>query len=144
MAIPAFVINKEHIVTHWNRACERLTGISSIEMVGTRDAWKAFYPIKRPVLADLVVDNSPEEIIAHYYKGKYTKSPLVTQAYEVQDFFPHFSDDGKWLFFTATQLIDASKNICGAIETFQDITKRKKAEKEIQESKHQIWPTMQF
>ena len=25
--IPTFVINKDHIVTHWNWACEKLTGL---------------------------------------------------------------------------------------------------------------------
>ena len=27
--IPTFVINQDHIVTHWNRACEKLTGYKS-------------------------------------------------------------------------------------------------------------------
>ena len=34
--IPTFVINKDHIVTHWNRACERLTGYKAEEIVGTK------------------------------------------------------------------------------------------------------------
>ena len=34
IAIPAFVIDHEHVVTHWNFACEKLTGISSAEMTG--------------------------------------------------------------------------------------------------------------
>lgn len=119
MAIPTFVIDREHIVTHWNRACEILTGISSIDMIGTQDAWKAFYPTKRPVLADLVVDGSSEKTIAHHYEGKFAKSLLVDDAYEAQDFFPHLGEDGKWLFFTATQLLGNSKEILGAIETFK-------------------------
>ena len=134
MAIPAFVIDDKHIVTHWNRACEKLTGVPAADVIGTQDAWKAFYPEKRPVLADLVVDRSIEEVIAEYYQGKYEKSVLVDNAYEAQDFFPNLGKGGKWLYFTATRLMDSSNNIVGAIETFQDLTKRKEAEKSLRES----------
>jgi len=134
MAIPAFVIDSKHNVTHWNRACEKLTGVPAADVIGTQDAWKAFYPAKRPVLADLVVDGSIEEVIARHYKGKYEKSVLVDNAYEAQDFFPNLGKGGKWLYFTATRLIDSSNNIVGAIETFQDLTKRKEAERSLRES----------
>jgi signal transduction histidine kinase len=134
MAIPAFVIDHKHTVTHWNRACEKLTGVPAADVIGTQDAWKAFYPAKRPVLADLVVDRSIEEVIARHYKGKYEKSILVDNAYEAQDFFSNLGKEGKWLYFTATRLTDSSNKIVGAIETFQDLTKRKQAEKSLRES----------
>ncbi|MGD9260076.1 MAG: PAS domain-containing protein, partial [Desulfobacterales bacterium] len=34
--IPTFVMNKEHAVTHWNRAMEKVTGVSTEAMVGSR------------------------------------------------------------------------------------------------------------
>jgi PAS domain S-box-containing protein len=34
--IPTFVINRDHVVTHWNHALEVLTGYSADTMVGTR------------------------------------------------------------------------------------------------------------
>jgi len=40
--IPTFVINKDHIVTHWNRACENLTGYKTEEIVGTNKQWLPF------------------------------------------------------------------------------------------------------
>ena len=45
--IPTFVINKDHIVTHWNRACEKLTGYKTGEIVGTDKQWLPFRPEKR-------------------------------------------------------------------------------------------------
>lgn len=98
MAIPVFVMDKEHCITHWNKACERLTGISAGDMIGTQDAWRAFYPKKRSLLADLVVDGAPEDSVAEYYGGKYSKSELVEGGYDVQDFFPRLGEGGKWLF----------------------------------------------
>lgn len=55
-----FVIDENHTVTHWNRACEVVTGTAAADIIGTRDQWRAFYPAKRPVLADLVLDGSIE------------------------------------------------------------------------------------
>ena len=38
--IPIFVIDNDHVITHWNRACEMLTGVSSEEMIGTKRQWE--------------------------------------------------------------------------------------------------------
>ena len=69
MAIPAFVIDRRHIVTHWNRACEKLTGVPAADVIGTQDAWKAFYPEKRPVLADLAIGGDCADTILHVPGG---------------------------------------------------------------------------
>src|SRR6266511_2753240 len=73
ISIPTFVIDRDHVITHWNRALENLTGLSASEMIGTRKQWYAFYPAERPVLADLVVDNAPEDMITRFYDGKHLK-----------------------------------------------------------------------
>ena len=48
--IPTFVINKDHIVTHWNWACEKLTGYKAEEIVGTNKQWLLFRPKERPAM----------------------------------------------------------------------------------------------
>ena len=40
--IPTFVIDRDHVVTHWNRSLETLTGYRAADLVGTRDHWKPF------------------------------------------------------------------------------------------------------
>ncbi|MEA1958269.1 MAG: PAS domain S-box protein, partial [Chloroflexota bacterium] len=72
--IPTFVINKEHIVTHWNKACENLTGISKDQVHNTKNQWKAFYDKESPVMADLIVDKASEKVIAKRYGENYRKS----------------------------------------------------------------------
>ena len=59
--LPAFTIDNDHTITHWNKACERFTGLSAKEMVGTRDQWKPFYEAQQPVMADLVLNYMPEK-----------------------------------------------------------------------------------
>ena len=86
--IPTFVVDKQHVITHCNKAYENLTGISSDRMIGTSKQWMTFYPRERPVLADFVVDDAPEEKIAEYYGGIYRKSSVAEGGYEAEKFFP--------------------------------------------------------
>ena len=136
--IPTFVIDKDHTIIHWNKACARLTGFSSEEMVGSQDQWKAFYLKKRPVMADLVIDRAKAETITSYYADKYNKSSLIEDAIEAEDYFEFGEgEEGKWLFFTAAPLKDSDGTIIGAIETLQDITERKRMEEEIR-ANHEV------
>ncbi len=129
MTVPTFTMNKNHIITHWNTACAELTGIPAIDIIGSRNAWQAFYPRIRPVLADLIVDVASESTVAWYYNGRYTRSRLATGGYEAQNYFPSLGDEGRYLQFAATALRDFSGRIVGAIETLQDITTHRRAAK---------------
>jgi len=127
-SVPTFVIDNEHNITHWNRACENLTGISADEIVGTRNQWMAFYPAKRPSIADLIVENASGEEIAAHYPDMCRESAVIDGGYEAEDFFPAIGEKGRWLFFTAAPLKDEKGKIIGAIETLQDVSDRKQAE----------------
>lgn len=122
--IPTFVINKSHTVTHWNKACETLTGYPAERIIGTNRHWAPFRPRKRPIMADVIVDEMPEAEIEKYYGKQWKKSALIEGAYEAEEFFPHFGETGKWLFFTAAPLRDPAGNVVGAIETLWDRTER--------------------
>lgn len=127
-SVAMFVIDHRHLVTHWNRACEALTGIATTDVVGTNQQWRAFYPQERPCMADLVLDGAIEARVAQYYGNKgYRRSAVLAGTYEAEDFFPNFGDGGRWLFFTAAPLKDNHGRIIGAIETLQDITEQKRA-----------------
>ncbi|HIJ90475.1 MAG: ATP-binding protein [Desulfobulbaceae bacterium] len=131
-SIPTFVIDENHTITHWNKACAVMTGLPASEMVGTQNQWKAFYLYQRPILADLVLDGANESHVAKFYSGKYRLSSLVRGAYEVEDFFD-FGHESKWLFFTAAPIKNLAGDIIGAIETLQDISARKAMEAEIRQ-----------
>jgi two-component system, cell cycle sensor histidine kinase and response regulator CckA len=131
---PTFIIDGNHIITHWNMACEKLTGHSAAGMVGTNKHWVAFYPTERPVLADFIVDGSTQDEMDEYYMGEQNESVLVEGAYEGEAFFPNLEEKGKWLFFTAAPLRDHGGNVIGAIETFQDTTERKSIEDQFRQA----------
>lgn len=131
--IPQFVIDKNHRVISWNHALEEYSGIRSSDILGTTDPWMAFYHSKRPVLADLIIDNLPDEI-ERWYSGKFFPSRYVEGAFEVTDFFPHMGVGGKWLFFTGSALRDSQGRIVGAVETLEDVTDIKLKEEELRSS----------
>ena len=130
--IPTFIINNEHILTHWNRACEQLTGHNAYELVGTDRQWVPFRSAKRPTMADVIVGEMSEDDVSKYYGSSWRKSGLINEAYEAEEFFPHLGKDGKWIFFTAAPIKSPDGKIMGAIETLKDITEDKKAHEELE------------
>ncbi|MBW1701217.1 MAG: PAS domain S-box protein [Deltaproteobacteria bacterium] len=121
---PMFVIDKDHKITHWNKACEKLTGFSSEELIGTERQWEPFYPRKRPTLADLLIDGKIETIRSLYKDMNLRRSPMVEEAYEAEHFFPHLGPEGTHLYLNAAPIKDDAGNIQGAIITYQDFTDR--------------------
>ncbi len=126
--VPTFVIDANHIVTHFNKACAITLGVQASEVIGTRRLGHIFYGHDRPVMADLIVDGAMKEIIDDLYQNKYRGSLVVPDAYEAESYFPNLGTSGRWLFFTAAPLRNPGGDIVGAIETLQDITERKVAE----------------
>lgn len=135
--VPTLVINAEHKVTHWNKACTLVTGMSAEAMIGSDRHWSAFYPEERPIMADLIVSGDMENLQT-LYNGIFRRSPVVPDALEAESFFPHFGETGRWLYFTAAPLRDASGRIIGAIETLQDVTERHKAEEGLRQYQAQL------
>ncbi|MCP3900092.1 MAG: PAS domain-containing protein, partial [Desulfobacteraceae bacterium] len=129
--IPTFIINNDHILTHWNRACEELTGYNSYELVGTDRQWSPFRSSKRPTMADVIVGGMEEDEVQKYYGDSWKKSDLIKEAYEAEEFFPHLGEKGKWIFFTAAPIKSEDGKIVGAIETLRDSTLDKKAQQEL-------------
>jgi two-component system, NarL family, sensor histidine kinase DegS len=127
-AIPFFVINKEHVVTHWNKAMEALSRRKREDIIGKDDHWKPFYDEKRPSMADLIVDGASSWDIKIYYRDRFKEYPLIEGAYEAEDYFPNLGDEGMWLHFTASPIKDDKGQIIGAIETVIDVSERKKLE----------------
>lgn len=132
--VPTFVIDMDHVITHWNKACEMTIARTAAEMIGTRNQWEPFYPEPRPVLADLIVSGTVDEVVDTYYPKKFRRSVLVPGAYEAEDFFPHLGESGRWLSFSAAPLRDDQGALVGAIEVMQDITRQKLAEQNLQQA----------
>ncbi len=128
--IPTFVINKDHIVTHWNKALEKLSGRTADEVVGTNQQWAPFWQSERPTMADVILDQTDRLEVQRLYGSQWRESGLIEGAYEAEVFFPRVGEKGKWLWFTAAPIKSPDGTIVGAIETLWDKTEDKKAEEE--------------
>ena len=126
--VACFVIDTSHVVVYWNEALARMSGVAAADVLGTHDQWRAFYQAHRPVLADLVIDGGPAQLLEKFYKGKYRSSPHLAGGWESEDFFPNLGDNGRWLAFSAAPIRNAEGKVVGCVETLQDITERKRAE----------------
>lgn len=130
--VPTFAIDNEHVITHWNRACELISGLTAAEMVGTRDHWRFLYSHERPLLVDLIVSGTIEQNVNVLYRNKPRRSSVIEGTYQIEDFFPHLGETGRWLSFSASALRNPEGQIVGAIEVLQDITQQKSAELALQ------------
>ena len=128
--IPTFVMNKDHVVTHWNKAMEKVTGSKAETMVGKTTPSTAFWGEERPTMADVILDQIGEDEIRKLYGAQWRKSTLIEEAYEAEVFFPRMGESGKWCWFTAAPIKAPDGRIVGAIETLWDKTEDKKAEEE--------------
>jgi len=136
--IAQFAIGLDHRVKVWNKACELLTGVSAEEIIGTDHQWKIFYSRKRPVLADLVVEQDYEKFLEIYGTKNPAQSSIVPNAWEATDYFENFNGKPRYIYFLAAPVFDDKGNITGAVTTLQDVTLRKIQEDAMKRESEQL------
>ena len=128
-SVATFVIDKGHRVITWNRACEELTGLKAEEMLGSCDAWRPFYPEKRQVLADLIIDGRAGDLSGLYETS--SQSTILSGGLHAAGWYPALNGMARFICFDAAPIRDAQGEVIAAIETLRDITERKLAEDEL-------------
>jgi diguanylate cyclase (GGDEF)-like protein len=131
LVVPTFVIDAAGRVLIWNKACERLTGVSASEVVGGREHWRAFYDLQRPCLADLVLAKRVTEISALYAKdGNFGISDFGVSA-ENWCVMPRVGHR-LYLAIDAGPIYDESGSLIAVVETLRDITVQKQAQTDLE------------
>jgi two-component system, sensor histidine kinase and response regulator len=121
------VINNKGEVIAWNKAMEKMTGVTASDMLGKGNYEYSlpFYGERRPSLMDLVL-RPQEEILPKYTD---TATRIEGEAY-----MPALRSGKTYLYGTASVLRDSIGNIVGAVESIRDITERKRTEEALRES----------
>ncbi len=122
-----FIVDREGIVTAWNRAAEDLTGAKAADMIGKGDYEYAipFYGERRPIMIDMVFH--PEEEVRQRYTHVRREGDVISGE-------SYICPEGKgkiWIQARAIALRDADGAIIGGIESVHDLSARKKFEDEL-------------
>jgi len=115
--LPTFVVDLEHRVIQWNRACQKMTGIPTEEIIGKKVPVSLYVDNKRS-LADIMIE-SPDSILDKFSSSIVSKTD--SGFFEVGVPFPHLKKDMR-ANVTVAPILDINGIIKGAIEIIQDVT----------------------
>ena len=127
LVVPTFVIDPKRRVVIWNRACERLTGVSASEVLGTSGHWRAFYQKRRHCLADLVALGQQDKMGELYSEHSVPDSNSLGVAAENWCVMPKLGNQ-LYLAIDAGPIHDEDGNLIAVVETLRDMTDQKRAE----------------
>lgn len=130
--IPTFMIDRDHQVVFWNRALESLSKISREQVLG-KTMYEVLAPAYQgsppPVLADLILDMTEEELLSHH--GDKIGKSGSDEAFEVTlKIWPE--GEKRVIDSVATRIRDHRGEVIGAIQCAQDITEKKQLQQQLQ------------
>lgn len=126
LVVPTFILNPRREVVVWNKACERLTGVTAGEVIGSRNHWRAFYREKRSCLADLVALDRPDLLNTLYPEFTVSEHGLGFSA-ENWCVMPKLGNQ-LYLAIDAGPVHDEDGKLIAVVETLRDMTDQKRAE----------------
>ena len=126
------------IVVAWNRAIEKMTGVTAAEIVGKGDFVYAvpFYGKQRPILIDLVENRNPQ-LRKHYDFKVLDKNTLHAEAFVASA----YGGKGAYLSGLAAPLYDNDGNYVGAVESIRDISDQKQVEETLRQRTNMLEET---
>ncbi len=132
LAVPTFVLDPDCRVIIWNEACERLTGVSAAEVLGTRDHWQAFYAEPRLCLADVLAQGRTDELKTLYsYHIELSKNGFGLTA-ENWCVMPRLGIS-LYLAIDAGPIYAQDGQLIAVVETLRDLTDHKNAQTALQQ-----------
>ena len=131
LVVPTFVIDPQRHVVIWNRACERLTGVTASEIVGTSQHWRAFCGKRRHCLADLVALGRPDKLADVYSQYLVRSEHGMGFSAENWCVMPKLGNH-LYLAIDAGPIHDEAGHLIAVVETLRDMTDQKRAEMALQ------------
>jgi len=130
-----FAINTERKVIAWNKAFEEMCGIPAASMIGkgNYEYALAFYPERRPILIDLILE-SPEKLEEIGYTILQKEGGVLV----AETSAPRPRGVPGVFQAKASLLYDKNGRIAGAIESVRDITESKKNEFSLKERQAEL------
>ncbi len=117
--VPTFIIDRDHRVIQWNRACQEVTGVPAEEVLG-KEVWEGFTIDDQRSLADILLEDP--DFVAEAY-GDSVRPGTERGWYELEMFLPRFKG-GLQALVTVAPILDTNGNAKGAIQTVQELDVR--------------------
>jgi len=131
-AIPTFVIDSNHKLLVWNLACEELTGIKSVDILGSDGQMDAFYDKRMQTLADIAIDENFEELASRY--SIKSESLLIPNGWHAEGWIKDLNGHDRYLLIETTPIYNNKRELVAAIECLQDITEKAQMTEALKES----------
>jgi diguanylate cyclase (GGDEF)-like protein/PAS domain S-box-containing protein len=121
------VIDHKGKVIKWNRAAEKITGVSAKDIIGKSNYEYAIplYGKRKPMLIDMVL-NPNKELEREYPIVSKNEHTIISE-----NFCPGLGKSGAYIRATASPLYDSRGNVIGAIESIRDATEQKQLEEQM-------------
>ena len=113
--IPTFMLDSQHHVTHWNNACQEMTGVLTEDALG-KVVWEGFAMDERGALADILLEDP--EFVRERCPRSITPG-TETGWYELEMFLPRLRG-GSRAIVTVAPVFDSHGAVKGAIQTVQE------------------------
>ncbi len=126
-ALPCFVVDTDHRVLQWNRACEEITGVRAEEVIGTRNHCESFSRTDHPCLADLIIDRekNPEQS-----NDSWLESKMVPEGMQSEYWVKNLSGKDRYLRFNAAPIRNHDGELVAVIENIEDLTEARLSHEE--------------
>lgn len=134
LVTPTFVVNVDGFVVIWNKACERLTGLKSKEVIGTKNHWKGFYDYQRPCLVDMVISKHRNNAYQHQTLHEhYSHIDIDDNSLKAENWcvMPLLGKK-KYVAIDAGPIYDGAGNLIAAVETLRDLTELKQVQSNLE------------
>lgn len=138
LPVATFVVDREHRIVYWNRACEKLTGISREEILGTSREGLPFYTHEGPSMASLVVEQNYKALERIFGQKNLRRSPNLPVAFEAYEYFPDFQGSERYFYNTCSPIYDEQGQIQGAVQAIVDVTERELLARELKDSEEKF------
>lgn len=136
--IPGFIIDTNHVITHWNKALEKLTGLKASNMLGTTDHWQIVHKAKHPILVDILIEENTQQELNKHYGDRWSYSKLMKDAVISENSFIDLFDRERYYTCSAIPVFNEEGEVVCAMQTVQDITEQKKLEQELKKHRQDL------
>lgn len=131
LSTPTFIIDPNHIVIFWNKACEDLTGLPAEKVIGTNQHWRGFYRLQRPCLADAYIDQI--ETSGLYISTK--KMEFNEDVLSAENWCTMYNGQRLYLSLNVGPIYDKDGNLIAVVENARDLSEHRNLETELMDAR---------